>query len=341
MCLIINRDPRVTFDEQSFMTAVENNPDGYGLVVANGDGTCYVRKELKYNAKDLYKSFENDFPDNTVMLHLRYTTAGETNRRNLHPFPILEYETDGVDLWMTHNGTLTNYKPKRNSENKWESDTRVFVREFVRPLFKLLIKGNDVKDLLSNPLVEKILDEQLSAMSVISFLDGFGNTLQVNALGNGGKYEVVSKEDEPKRGLWYSNEYSFDPNHRLPSSYSTGGWSNYPHTDTGWNNYYKTPSKPKKKDTPPASVPERFAMDTKCTTYTEKYNVNPNDVYQITDETLEYAAEYESEMLVILCKELLSRSYQAEQKVAVLEEKKKKAELRIEELTKGVTNETA
>lgn len=329
MCLIINRNAQATMKKKDFITACEINPDGYGIVVPDGNGLCTVIKELNYDHDDLWDLFSKEFIDDPVMLHLRYTTAGETIRRNLHPFPVLEYGTDGVDLWMAHNGTISDYRP---TKGEWESDTRRFVRTFVRPLFKRMIRGMSPEELLTDPFIYEILDDKLSALSVLSFMDGFGNTLQVNPTGNGGKYED---------GLWFSNTYSFESDYRTKKSpvtyggYSTGQyWSK---EDERWYDAYRATTAPVvSTDTAPAKK-EVHALDTQNEYFSTSRNLEPEDIYALDDELLSDMVYDAPETALELIKELLFRCFRAENEVTILKEKKDRAERLIAEL-KGETN---
>lgn len=335
MCLILEKQPHTKIDLEAFKTACENNPDGYGFVVANGDGTCYVEKELKYDEDDLYKAITDDFNEHTVMLHLRYTTAGETIRRNLHPFPVLEFEKDGVDLWMCHNGTLSSWKHSHTETTYgWESDSRHFVRGFVRPLFKRLIRGMSIEEILTDPFVYALLDDQLSAASVLSFIDGFGNTLQVNALGNGGKYD---------KGLYYSNEYSFDAWHRKSYSAQSKQWQSHyygDYNDQAYEEWWsqrvgQTPEDKVTTMSPPANTgPNKtHAEDTMQKTFSEKYGLSQDEMFQLTDDTLEAMLKDEPETLLDLSKELLFLLYEERCEVAKLKVKLAKSAEKISEET--------
>ena len=193
MCIIIQRDPGFVIPRDKFDNCVINNPDGWGLSVPDGKGMLSTIRSVdgETNGDEVYSLLHDEFKDDKVLLHLRYTTAGETNLRNAHPFPILEEEVDGVDLRMAHNGTIHKYKHAMTSDLSWESDTRNFVRTFVRPLFKRMVAGVGPNELLKDEFITKLLNDQLTAASVLSFIDGFGNTLNVNGEGNGGKQEEV------------------------------------------------------------------------------------------------------------------------------------------------------
>ena len=282
MCLIIQRDANVELPFEKFKTAVENNPDGYGLAVPDGEGRLLtIRDHNKPNVDDLYKLVNEEFKQEKLLLHLRYTTVGETILRNAHPFPILEYEQDGIDLRMAHNGTLSAYKGNTN-----ESDTRRFVRQFVRPLFKRLAKGCDVQELLKDDWVQWLIDNELTTSSVVSFIDGFGNALNVNALGNGGKQE---------EGVYYSNTYSFDPKHRVP-------YSNY------YSNAYFNNNKPKTKGTSVVVGQSTvFAKDTETKKFSDLYQLPMfSDVVEFSDELIENIVKHDQPAAVALIKELIN-----------------------------------
>lgn len=213
MCLIIYRPGGVELDRNDFETAVLNNPDGWGLSTPDVDGRLYTIREVPKDSTDadqLYTMLHTELRDDPVMVHLRYTTAGDTVLRNAHPFPILERDTDGIDLRMCHNGTLGRFSPGTKDPNQWESDTRVFVRTVVRPLAKRFVHSGMVSpdELLDDPLFNYLIDEQLTAKSVITFMDGNGEFRTINGKGNGGDWEKES-------GCYFSNDYSFDPSHRV------------------------------------------------------------------------------------------------------------------------------
>lgn len=352
MCIIYQRQPNVAIDfDTKFKPSVINNPHGFGLSVVEGDGKLYTIKELvdEPDPEELYKLVQEEYLDQQILLHLRYTTAGDTSIRNLHPFPVLEYSKDGVDLRMAHNGTIHKFKHKATSEMKWESDTRNFVRTYVRPLFKLLIKGNDIEELLSDPLVYGLLDEHLPNASVLAFIDGFGNTLEVNPLGNGGEYEGD--------GLWYSNKYSFNEKHRVPPSTPTynhgyggsyGSRSGQVWKDGKWTWLDDTNSPPNGTmhtgQGGSTNVSSRIysikdhAMDTKTPLFSEKYKEaieSVDDLFTISDETLLYLQEEEPEDLTLLCKELLYRCQGLSKGATVKAEKIKALEAELKKL-KGV-----
>ena len=102
MCIIIQRKPEFVIPYDKFEASVLNNPDGYGLAFNGDKGLEVIRSPTAPDIDKLYRFINEELIDKELMLHLRFTTAGATNLRNAHPFPILEKRTDGIDLRMCH-----------------------------------------------------------------------------------------------------------------------------------------------------------------------------------------------------------------------------------------------
>lgn len=317
MCLIIHRPAGKVLDKEKFITAVDNNPDGYGLCVPDQEGLLFVQKSdpsEDTDAEQLYELVHKEFGKEDLLLHLRYTTAGNTSLRNAHPFPVCEMEPHGVDIRMAHNGTISKYRPSINDSNKWESDTRAFVRSYARPLFTRAIKGVD--NILEDEFIEKLLEDQIPSASVLVFMDGYGNTLKVNETGNGG----FTNTD----GVYFSNSYSFNPDHRKPSSNTTMYGTNY-----GSNRKEVDMS-----DTEQKKFSGAFGKEYDVASLTELFN--------LTDETIEEIADNQ-EAAGLLIKELLAHSYELKQandklkkQVSEEESKRKKTEGHLYDVNKRV-----
>lgn len=293
MCLIIHRPAGKLLDKEKFITAVKNNPDGYGLCVPD-DGLLYVQKSdpsLDTDAEELYNTLHTDFKDEDILLHLRYTTAGDTSLRNAHPFPICEMGADGVDIRMAHNGTISKYRPAIRDDNSWESDTRVFARKYARPLLKRMVKGVE-GNVLEDTFVETLLSDQIPNASVLVFMDGNGNTMKVNAEGNGG----FTDED----GIYYSNKYSFNPGHREPAN-------NYNNYGTTYSNSTYQSQQNKELDMSDTQQ-KKFTGE-----FGKEYDVaDLKELFKLSDETIEEIVDNE-EAAALLIKELLAASYQLSQ----------------------------
>lgn len=283
MCLIIQREPKFVLPFEKFKAAILNNPDGYGLSFPDDKGLSVFRTAETPDPEKLYRLINEELIDKKIMIHLRYTTAGSTSLRNSHPFPVLEKKTDGVDLRMAHNGTLHKYKFSAKGD---ESDTRCFVREFVRPLFKRLIKGLDSIDILNDDFVKELLEDRLSTMSVLTFLDSEGNSLICNGESNGGKQE---------EGWYYSNTYSFNESHRLPKT-TTGTGKTGTGTSVIGSSFPPVP-------------------DTNTTLFTTKFKIkHTRDLIHLTDDTIESIVRA-VDPAILLIKELLMEKLKLQEKI--------------------------
>lgn len=295
MCLIIQRDSNFEIPYEKFESAVLNNPDGYGYSYPDSDGKLItIRSSEEPDPEKLYRTINEDLKELQMMIHLRYTTAGATTLRNAHPFPILERDKDGVDLRMAHNGTLYKYKDAKSDE----SDTRKFVREFVRPLFKRLARGMDPSELLNDEFTKRLLEDQLTTASVLTFLDGQGNTLICNEAGNGGKKE---------EGWYYSNTYSFNPSHRVTPSTKVTSTTKTNGSGTG-------------AVVPFTSGGGKF-KDTNVLKFSKMFSIKDvADFFSFTDEVIEEISA-EPNLAESLIKELLFELQMSTEKCSRLENK--------------------
>lgn len=326
MCLIITRDPNIELDKESFLTACKINPNGWGLSVPDYAGKLHTYKSVETDAEDLYEFLNTELINDHILLHLRYTTAGDTILRNAHPFPILEEKTDGVDVRMAHNGTLHKYKPSLNSNNRWESDTRVFARTYVRPLMKRLIRGVNSWDLFEDEFVQDLIDNELTGSSVLAFMDGFGNIMHVNALGNGGKFE---------EGYWVSNKYSFDPKHREPQRVYGGagnGWK----SGRIWNYQTQSWEDPKPTNNNITRLGQKYMEDTMTKKFTEKWDIKESDLLELDDEFIDELIAESDDDTGLLLKELLYLYYHARKENAGLQGSLKKVTKERDALTQEV-----
>lgn len=294
MCLIIQRDSNFEIPYDKFEAAIINNPDGYGFSYPDDNGRLItVRSADEPDPEQLYRTINEDLKELRMMIHLRYTTAGATNLRNAHPFPVLERDKDGIDLRMAHNGTLHKYKDPKSDE----SDTRKFVREFVRPLFKRLARGMEPEELLNDDFTKKLLEDQLTTASVLTFLDGQGNSLICNETGNGGKRE---------EGWYYSNTYSFNPSHRVTPSTKVTSTTKTNGSGTGAVVPYTSGGK---------------FSDTNVLRFSQVFSIkDTSDFFSFTDELIEEICE-DKVLSEYLIKELLFELQKSHEKCDRLENK--------------------
>lgn len=143
MCVILDLPPSVLPTFHDFENAVYNNPHGYGIIMKAG-GRMSVVKELvdekDANPEAIYKILV-DNKDAHRIVHLRFRTAGDISKENLHPF--LVHSVGQHQTWFAHNGTFFNYKETETYQNGYRvitpesgrSDTLNFVERVLQPMF--------------------------------------------------------------------------------------------------------------------------------------------------------------------------------------------------------------
>lgn len=203
MCVIIAREPQVLIPHDKLYSASIVNPDGFGFSIIDRGKieTIHMCETSGNKAADIIKAFD-DAKDHQCYMHLRYNTAGKTNVENCHPFQ--SFKGDGYEVQFMHNGTLSSFKKSASDF----SDTYHFNEEIIKPTFKAFYElyGEGV---LLDPTFKRILSEFKGGSSVFTLYDSNGKEL---ILGEGKKFE----------GWWASNDYSFNRNHREPTTYNSG-----------------------------------------------------------------------------------------------------------------------
>jgi predicted glutamine amidotransferase len=202
MCLILVRDPGVQLPFENVKHAVLNNPHGWGYIIPDR-GKLEIRRHFDpkgTNPDDVYKVLDSNL-EQRVFLHLRYCTAGDRSKLNVHPFPALSQRKDGMQVWVMHNGTVQEFK----SGNKDSySDTYHFTNKVINPLLKRVMAYTGKKAVLKDPFVAEVIERFANNWSKWTLIDNYGNFMCAGS-------DWVEKE-----GYLLSNEYSFKPSYREP-----------------------------------------------------------------------------------------------------------------------------
>lgn len=122
MCLLCVIEPNETPTRQQLMNAADSNPHGYGYAFMN-DGVIITGRGM--DAEDVIDRFlriRQGLPHAWAMFHARFTTHGETNKSNCHPFRV----GGSKNIVLGHNGVL----PIDTGTDK-RSDTRIFAEEWL------------------------------------------------------------------------------------------------------------------------------------------------------------------------------------------------------------------
>lgn len=162
-----------------------NNHDGFGIMWAQ-DGRVHSTQGM-FNSLEINDLLEKN-NDKDYAIHFRYSTGGSVSSINTHPFKVLDFREDGMDLWMMHNGVLTDVK----NIPEGRSDTYQFVEGFLKPI---LSKGRG--ELVFDPNFKTLVERSIRTWNKLLFMAGDGRVSIFN-----------QNRGHEKDGVWYSNTYS-------------------------------------------------------------------------------------------------------------------------------------
>lgn len=140
MCIIIAKERGKKYNKKELESAIEiakiHNSDGAGFAFKRGNSdSIYLSKGyLFYYGLMLNELDKLDIqPEDELIVHLRYATAGDVDAANCHPFVVSDNEDmikqDEIEVnlpVMAHNGTFYEY----SYTNDVNSDTVNFIKDF-------------------------------------------------------------------------------------------------------------------------------------------------------------------------------------------------------------------
>lgn len=211
MCVILDKNPGAEIPFEKILSASIRNNDGYGLIIIDRDKLEVVKGlTTKPGATaDLIAKRMEDAKDQRVVAHLRLKTHGAIDEQNLHPFKVLDHDDYGTELWLMHNGVLSDFTSFTRTEE--QSDTAIFVNDIVSPLAIALASQNGPEALLDDALFKRVLSKYAGSSNKLSLIDNKGKVLHINEAG-GKRFDWG----------WASNEYSFTPK-PSPRDYEDAG----------------------------------------------------------------------------------------------------------------------
>ena len=127
MCIIIWKPADKDIPEWRLRASMEQNDDGWGLMWHEGGRVHTVKSTVM---EDFWKHYDQ-VKHRSVAIHFRFRTHGNIDNEQAHPYQILDYDKDGMDLWMMHNGIIPIDTPDQT-----KSDTWTWIHTYVRPLLK-------------------------------------------------------------------------------------------------------------------------------------------------------------------------------------------------------------
>ena len=218
MCVIFHFAAGAMMPKEAFTNAVHNNPDGWGLILKDGNGKLQVLRDCPEGGNDpevLWKLIETN-KDIERFLHVRHSTKGAINVENTHPFPV--FSSNDRDVYFMHNGTLpnfgstgytvyshnNNYGRVNNGEKvEGKSDTLDFCEKILVPALQYVVGENGRADYHNKMFQELILQKNWGGNSKGLFIS---NDLNPYYHGNG--WELFDKEDT-ENVVWVSNKDYF------------------------------------------------------------------------------------------------------------------------------------
>jgi hypothetical protein len=255
MCLIItgtSKNIRSTLLETAGLIEdiYSSNSDGVGFMYATKKGLKVIKRMPRSAAEvaTMVRSMPTD--DRNLAIHFRYTTHGDTNLDNCHPYDVVP----GF-IAMMHNGILHT----GNAADKARSDTYHFIKDFLaEPM-------HGAPDLAFSDSFLKLVGSFIRDNRFV-FMDGEGRISHVN------KATGIEHGD-----LWFSNTYAWSPELLIPTyrskyagygkgyahgSRSYGAYGDYEQEDALDHTWQTHWSNPKRTDrNAPSTVADALAAD--------------------------------------------------------------------------------
>ena len=171
-----------------------SNPDGIGIMYATTKGLKIV-KTLPKNYADAF-AFISKLPDDDreLAIHFRWTTHGNTDMDNCHPYNVV----NGY-VAMMHNGVLHT----GNKADITKSDTWHFIKDYLSDAV------HEHPALIHNAGYLTMVAEFIGDNRFV-FMDGDGRMSHVN-------YDQGVEHD----GMWFSNTYAWVPSRLIPNYYKS------------------------------------------------------------------------------------------------------------------------
>ena len=199
MCLIItgkSNQIRATLTKTHGLLGdiFTSNPDGIGIMYATTKGLKIV-KTLPKNYADAF-AFISKLPDDDreLAIHFRWTTHGNTDLTNCHPYDVV----NGY-VAMMHNGILHT----GNKADTTKSDTWHFIKDYLAEAV------HEHPALVHNEGYLTMIAEFIGDNRFV-FMDGDGRMSHVN-------YDQGIEHE----GMWFSNTYAWSPSRLIPTYYKS------------------------------------------------------------------------------------------------------------------------
>lgn len=201
MCLLTVMSPFSTPTREQLLQAATTNPHGFGYAIMFDDRIVTSRSMDAVELIDRFLEIRERCPDTWAMFHHRYTTHGESNKSNCHPFRVGGDET----TVLAHNGII----PIDIAPGDRRSDTRVFAEDELP----------DLLEWLDDEQGFEALEDYIGWSKIAVF--NLNPRLKDNV------YILNEHMGHWDKGIWWSND-----------SYKESKWSRYGKVSRSWDYDY-------------------------------------------------------------------------------------------------------
>lgn len=186
MCIIVAKERNKEFDKEKLDFSYKSNTDGCGIMWYE-DNKVKTYTTLDYEEfKDFLEGYDW-FKEYPAVIHLRYTTVGDTTLELCHPF------TTSLGAMM-HNGTIHSAKDKAEACNI--SDSKLLA------MYLHDIEQQATVDIYDTIGFKYLLEQLLGYINRVVFL------------GNDGEIRIFNEDNgDWVNGIWYSNDYYKNERH--------------------------------------------------------------------------------------------------------------------------------
>ena len=215
MCIIVAKPAGVQCpDLETLETCFSANPDGAGLMWADGDQVRIIKGFMAFDEFSSTLKALGDVTNTGLVMHFRITTHGGTRPECCHPFPLTDDDTalraldTTTAVGVAHNGVIHG-----QATDATTSDTMAYIRDVLAPLQRM------TGDLLASDDAMTVVESTVG--SKLAFLEPDGAITTVG--------DFI--EDN---GVFYSNS-SFKPAPRVWRPTTPPTSSNYWQTICNWD----------------------------------------------------------------------------------------------------------
>ena len=202
MCIAIYK-PENTFVKKAVLeNCFKNHSDGAGFMVHDHETHRLIVKKGLMTFKAFWKAY-SPYKSHRAIIHFRFSTHGETNAENTHPFQVSK------NLAFVHNGVIN----IDTDSDKTKSDTWHFNESIIKPIIK------EYPTAWRHKTIVELITHFLDKKSKLVFMDNDGNVVICNE-------ELGTWED----GSWFSNDTYKKEIVRKKVTQGTTHYSSTPHT---------------------------------------------------------------------------------------------------------------